>query len=109
MNTVRVKSELDDLELFNILWPLLADNIRNKYFRNCDQPEAMKNLAVAWVQGEPYYYLFQTLGTAKLIAKTKRYKYKLENVVDVCENGFAYDGILVLGALIELGGVKSNV
>jgi superfamily II DNA/RNA helicase len=95
-------SELDDLELFNILWPLLADNIRNKNFRNCDEPEVMKGLAIAWLEGKPFYDLFQTLGTAKLIAKTKRYKYKLENVVDICENGFAYDGILVLGALIEL-------
>jgi len=94
--------ELDDLELFNVLWPLLADYIRNKNFRNCDQPEVMKNLAVAWVRGDPFYDIFQALGTAKLIAKTRRYKYKLENVVDICENGLAYDGILVMGALIEL-------
>ena len=28
--------------------------------------------------------------------------YREDHIVDICENGFAYEGILVLGALIEL-------
>jgi POLQ-like helicase len=101
-HATELNPELDELNLFNVLWTLLAEHIKNKSFRNCDQPEAMRILATAWLRGDPFYELFKILGTAKLIAKTRKYKYKMEHVVDVCENGFAYDGILVMGALIEL-------
>ena len=37
-----------------------------------------------------------------MIAKSKRRRYNIEDVVDICTNGFAFDGMLLIGAVIEL-------
>jgi len=97
-------TEQSDLELFNSLWTLIASNIHNKKFLKCNLPEVMKKIAISWVNGKTFEELFQELEAsgAKRIAGSELWNYKIEHTVDVCENGFAYEGILVLGALIEL-------
>lgn len=100
----KFEPEQTELEIFNILWPLLQENISNRRFINCNQPESMKNLALGWLYSVHFYELYQTLiesGT-KLIAGTQLRSYKIDHIVDICENGFAYEGILLLGALTEL-------
>ena len=41
----------------------------------------------------------------RVIAGTQRRQLKLESVVDICENGFAYDGSLVIAAITEIIGL----
>ena len=103
-HAAELEPEKPALEIFDILWPLIEDNIHNQSFNKCSQPESMKALAIAWLEGVPFQALFQTLteSGAKLIAGKQLRSYKIDHIVDVCENGFAYEGILVLGALIEL-------
>lgn len=92
------------MELFDILWDLIAANIHKKTFSRCNQPKAMRPLAKSWLQGASFYELFQELkqSGAKRMAGSRLWNYKIEDVVDICENGFGYEGILVLGALLEL-------
>ena len=94
----------DGLDLFRVIWPIIADNIHNRNFVNCSLPESMTEMALLWLEGSAFHALFQQLKNsgAKKIAGSQEREYKIEHVVDVCENGFAYEGILVLGALIEL-------
>jgi hypothetical protein len=94
----------NEAEIFEIMWSLLEANIHNNQFRKCDKPESMKKLALEWCHGVPFNELLNILtqDDARRQAKSRRMRYTLEDVVDVCENGFAYDGILVLGAVIEL-------
>lgn len=94
----------DGLDLFRVIWPIIADNIHNRNFVNCNLPESMTEMAFLWLEGSAFHALFQQLENsgAKKIAGSQEREYKIGHVVDVCENGFAYEGILVLGALIEL-------
>ena len=104
VHIAELDAEQSDLELLNILWPLIAINIHNKKFTKCNLPESMKAMANSWVEGKSFQILFQELEDfgAKRIAGSELWGYKIEHTVDICENGFAYEGILVLGALIEL-------
>jgi POLQ-like helicase len=94
----------NEAEIFEVMWSLLESNIHNNQFRKCDKPESMKKLALEWCHGVPFNELLKILtqDDARRRAKSRRMRYTLEDIVDVCENGFAYDGILALGAVIEL-------
>ncbi|GJQ53247.1 MAG: hypothetical protein HKUEN02_20940 [Anaerolineaceae bacterium] len=61
-------------------------------------------MAISWLNGVPFHKLFDDLvnSGAKYKAGSKLWDYSVERIVDVCENGFGYEGILLLGALIEL-------
>ena len=86
------------------IWPIMADNIRNNTFRKCDPQEVLKEVAFEWIRGKPYVELFQILldNNAKRIAGTKKLKFKIDHVVEICENAFAFDGTLILGAIAEI-------
>jgi len=93
-----------DVELFEVLWPLIERNIHNQSFRKCSIPSSMKDLAFAWLEGKPFHVLLTQLSEsgARLGSGDRPRYYREDHVVDICENGLAYEGILVLGALIEL-------
>lgn len=99
-----IKYDKTDIELFEILWPLIESNIHNQSFRKCSVPSALKELAYAWLEGNPFHVLLTQLSEsgARLGFGDKPRYYREDHVVDICENGLAYEGILVLGALIEL-------
>jgi POLQ-like helicase len=59
-------------------------------------------VATGWIEGQPFYALYRILSEAN--AKFGRRNFKIENVVDLCENALAYEGTLVLGAVIEIIG-----
>ncbi len=103
-HVAELDTEQTDLELLSTLWSLISSNIHNKKFTVCNLPESMKVMANSWIEGKTFQVLFQDLENsgAKRIAGSELWGYKIEHTVDICENGFAYEGILVLGALIEL-------
>ena len=96
-------SAKDDTEILNTLWPLFAEYVQNRPFKYCDKPDLRERLVSKWIAGDPFVDLYQLLvdAGARIVAKTKRYKYQIEDIVDICENGFAYDGMLLIGAVIE--------
>lgn len=85
-------------------WPIIEKNIQNKTFKKCDPPEILRDVALEWIRGKPFHELFAILfnANARIIAKTQRRRVKLDHIIDICENAFAYDGTLVLGAIAEL-------
>ena len=109
-----VEEHIDDLvncgnsdELLSVLWPIMAENISNATFTKFDPPELLREIAREWICGKAYNELFKSLlnSDARIIAGTQRRHPKLESVVDICENGFAYDGTLVIAAIIEILGL----
>ncbi len=85
-------------------WPIIEKNIQNRTFKKCDPPEILRDVALEWIRGKPFHELFAILSNAnaKIIAKTQRRRFKLDHIIDICENAFAYNGTLVLGAIAEL-------
>ena len=96
--------EKADIEILESLWPLIESNIFNQSFKKCSIPLSMKELALAWLEGKPFHELLTQLSNsgARLGLGDKPRHYREDHIVDICENGLAYEGILVLGALIEL-------
>ncbi|MGB8768885.1 MAG: hypothetical protein WCC92_04680, partial [Candidatus Korobacteraceae bacterium] len=106
-----VKSNLAELiaiptpaELLKPLWALLTAYVQNNSFGKCSKPEALEGLASAWISGQAFNVIFQSLKAqdARLVwGKTFR-GYTIDHVVDMCENALAYDASLLLGAVTEL-------
>ena len=98
-----------DNEILNIVWPLLAKFVRHNIFNKCDDPSVLPEFAWEWIQGKPFYEILATLQTreVKLIWGTKRREFKIDHVVEICEDGFAYDGALLIGAVCELIGLMT--
>ena len=90
--------------VLSFLWPLLLLYNQSSTLRKCSKPEALENLALAWVSGRPFNLMLQDLKSqeARLIwGKTFR-EFTIEHVVDMCEYGLAFDASLLLGAVTEL-------
>ena len=83
---------------------MVSAHIQNGTFGKCNKPEALKELALAWISGQPFNVILQVLQrqAARLIwGKTFR-QFNIEHVVEMCEGGLAYDGSLLVGAIVEL-------
>ena len=93
----------DDNNLFQNIWPLLSDLIINRSFAKCNPPENLIDAANAWLNGTSFEQIFKThLKKARLGVGPRPRKFKVEHTVDLCENGFGYDGSLIIGALAEI-------
>ena len=90
--------------VLRLLWPLLLSFNQNNTLKKCSKPEALENLAVAWISGQPFNLILRDLKAqeARLIWGTKFREFTIEHVVDMCEYGLAFDASLLLGAVSEL-------
>lgn len=86
-----------------MLWPLLFKYTKNNSVRKCSDEEAMKELLLGWINGNSFFELYKKLSKTRayIVWGSKQHSYDINQVVDICENGFAYDGVLLLGAIIE--------
>lgn len=86
-------------QLLEVLWPVLMQHIQNLTFRRCNPVEVLKELVFQWIQGAPFHELFKILTEAN--CRIGHRKLQTEHVVDICENAFSYDGMLLVGAITE--------
>lgn len=91
-------------ELLVTLWEVINNNVKNASFRKCNKPKALLKIAQLWIEGKPFYQLHEYLlvNDVRIIAGSQLRQYKLDHTVDICENAFAFDGTLVISAVIEL-------
>ena len=89
------------------LWPFLFDKIENKTFKKCDSPEVLKILAFKWINGCPFYELLELFVAedARIVAGTRKRKFKIDHIIDICENALSYNGTLIIGAITEVIGL----
>lgn len=97
----------DPDELLEALWPVLFDKTQNRTFKKCDSPDALRSLAIKWINGCPFYGLLDwVIGeNARIIAGRQRRKFKIDHVIDICENALSYDATLIIGAITEVIGL----
>ncbi|MEJ9151673.1 hypothetical protein [Bacillus smithii] len=98
-------------ELLDALWPLLSNNIQNNIFKNCERPEILKDIALGWINGRSFVELHAILKEKdiRINSKKQRRKFKIEHVVDICENAFAYEAMLLIGAIAEIIESKEDI
>ncbi len=91
--------ELEECEsqedLLETLWPLLSTHIRNSVFKRCTSDDALFKIARGWIQGHPFYNLYELLQGERIGTRRP----KIENVIDICENALGFDGALTFGAV----------
>ncbi len=102
-----VRTHIDEFvsseDLLDLIWDLMIKKIHTKSFQTCNKPEILKPLVSSWLSGNSYCEIYKiiTESDAKKGLGLKPRKYKIEDVVDMFEMGIAYDGILLIGAVVE--------
>ena len=105
-----IKQNIEDIsscgtqeDMLSVLWPVLFKYIGNSTFRKCNPSSVLMPLASEWIQGTPFFDLFEIMKGAR--AKIGARQPLIENVVDICENALAFDGMLAVGAITEVYGL----
>lgn len=109
-NVANLLSTIDEEEILDLIWPLLAGHVNSGVFRKFDKPEVRKEIALGWISGKPFSGLLEIIRKykAKMIWGARRRGFKIDHVVDVCEGALAYDGALLVGALCEFSEMFSD-
>jgi POLQ-like helicase len=90
-------------QVLDLAWPLITRHAHNKAFNKFDKKNVLKEITKKWISGTPFHELYRIADTNKCkLGKGKRpRKVKIENIIDICEGGLAYDGALLVSALCE--------
>lgn len=90
-------------EVLDLVWPLITWHVHNKAFNKFDKKDVLKEITKKWISGTSFHHLFRIADNNKCkLGKGKRpRKVKIENIIDICEGGLAYDGALLVSALCE--------
>ena len=90
-------------EALDLVWPLITGHVHNKAFNKFDKKDVLKEITKKWISGTSFHQLFRIADNNKCkLGKGKRpRKVKIENIIDICEGGLAYDGALLVSALCE--------
>lgn len=90
-------------EVIDLIWPLITEHVHNRAFNKFDKKDILKEIAKKWISGTQFHELFRIADKNKCkLGKGKRpRKVKIENIIDICEGGLAYDGALLVSALCE--------
>lgn len=102
-----VNSFLDvdnETEIINIIWPLFVSQVNNGVFNKIEIQEVLQEITKNWIEGKAYHLLLQIIQERKCKLRWgKKFRsVKIEDVVDLCESGFAFDGALLINAIIEI-------
>jgi len=91
-------------EILNCLWPLFEECITYRMFKRCDKPEALRELCVGWISGTPYYQLLHKLSEtgAKRVTGLQKREFRIEDVVDLCENALGYEATLIVSGMADI-------
>jgi superfamily II DNA/RNA helicase len=90
-------------QVLDLAWSLITRHAHNKAFNKFDKKNVLKEITRKWISGTPFHELYRIADTNKCkLGKGKRpRKVKIENIIDICEGGLAYDGALLVSALCE--------
>jgi len=97
-----IEAETDG-DLLQTVWPMLQLGIKNSLFKRCTQPDALLPLAGQWIGEEsPAAMLTELTKVGVRFGEGARPRYAdIDHVVELCENAFAFEGVLVLAAIAE--------
>ena len=99
-NADTLTSRTETRELLRDIWPLFRTYVRNNLFLRCDPPAPLLSVAEKWTRGLPFSILLEDLTDAE--CRFGNRKPTVENAVEICENAFGFDGMLIVGAVAEM-------
>jgi len=102
-NAQMLEEAVSSNDLFEILWPLLADISAEKRLADTVPKDALKSLAISWLAGSSFDSLLQELhamGAFYPYGKNRR-SFDIDLVVDLCEQAFGFEFALLIAAVSE--------
>lgn len=90
--------------LLRLCWPLIADLGSSTLMQKVQTNHMLQETAVRWIEGDSYNELLvvaKRLGM-KIQAKSTTRNVTMENIVELADNGFGYNAMLVVGALADI-------
>lgn len=112
-----VKNNIDSLiatknrdQILDVVWPLISNHVHKNDFNNFNKKDILKEITKKWMSGAPFHELFRIAETNKcrLGTSKKPRMVKIENIVNICEEGLAFDGALLMSALCEFIGIYDH-
>jgi hypothetical protein len=102
-NTDELATVTNDGEFLDLAWPLISKHIHNKAFNKFDKRDVLNTIVQGWMSGIPFHRLFKIADKNKcrLGNGVRPRKVKIDNIIDICEGGLAYDGALLVNAVCE--------
>lgn len=93
-------------ELIDIAWELISAHVHHKDFSKFDKKDILKEIIKNWISGFPFHELFQIAEQNDCkIGMGKRPRHvTIDHIVNICENGIAYDAALLASAVCEFVG-----
>jgi hypothetical protein len=88
--------ELD--ELLQLFWPAIYEFNTNNSVRTCKNEEALKSAAIAWLSGDSFADIMSFFSSVRFGTRNAT----IDHIVEVCENGFGYQGSMIIGACLDL-------
>lgn len=101
----------DQTELLKLLWEVIFRYLpSNSIAKKLDKRKMPFEIVKQWVDGESFIAILDSVKTAncKYKAGSQRRNLTVQHIVDFCEGSIAFDGMLILGAIIELISSKPN-
>lgn len=92
----------DMRELFDVLWPVVIKFNGNTIVRQLGKTEEIKLVAEKWIDGAPFYEMLEVMTGSDLRIGGNNRRPKVEDMVDLCENGFGFDASHIVGAAADL-------
>jgi len=103
------REDMSGDDLLGVFWPIVEMIVRDKKLAGCSPDGTAYQVALFWITGVSFENILSYLqfhdarrGTGK-----RPRRFKIEHVVDICENVIAFDVAQVVAAAIEI--VKANV
>ncbi len=92
-------------ELFDVLWPAIYGFNKNRALLSCGDEGALRNAGFAWIKGSSFNRILTYFVETRFGARIPI----VDHVIDVCENGFGFQGSLIVGAIVEIISVEVPV
>lgn len=90
-----------DLSCFiDVFWPLFLFHINNSDFQKFNNKDILKEIFYDWMMGNSFAELLDIAKSQN--CKIGSRKVTIEYLVSICQQGFAYDGSLLIGAVSQL-------
>jgi POLQ-like helicase len=89
-------------QLENKIWYFIKSRIRNKNFRNFNQPQYLDNICTNWLNNKSYVFIYEELASLNIrMGNTpKARKLTVDYISEICEKALSFEGTLILSSVI---------
>ncbi|MDR1895287.1 MAG: DEAD/DEAH box helicase [Prevotellaceae bacterium] len=100
----------DEMSLLDLLWVKVLESLRNPLIEKLNNVEKMRLVLEAWISGKSYAEILAVFSmngiTRKWGRRTRRIT--IDNVVNICDSIFSFDGCLVVNSIAEFAAMKGE-